>query len=123
VHHTGHPALGARRENGRLWHLRHWTHSASELLWIALLVDPARPAAAPVLTPDMWAARCGRAPPAAASRPQEVKAVRVKGLTLFFVCFFCGVFLCFLVLADYDYELRGESQKKTNKTQSMRVPA
>jgi len=46
----------------------------ARLLWIALLVDPARPSAAPVLTPDVWAARRGRAPPAAASRPQEVKA-------------------------------------------------
>jgi len=46
----------------------------ARLLWIALLVDPARPSAAPVLTPDVWAARRGRAPPVAASRPQEVKA-------------------------------------------------
>ena len=46
----------------------------ARLLWIALLVVPARPSAAPVLTPDVWAARRGRAPPAAASRPQEVKA-------------------------------------------------
>jgi len=42
------------------------------LLWIALLVDSAWPAAAPVLTPDVWAVRRGRAPPAAASRPHGV---------------------------------------------------
>jgi len=29
----------------------------ARLLWIALLGDPARPAAAPVLTSDVWAAR------------------------------------------------------------------
>jgi len=46
----------------------------ARLLWIALLGDPARPAAASLLTSDVWAARRGRAPPAAASRPREVKA-------------------------------------------------